>query len=159
MLAELITGLPATLLDLIAGDQIADDAILGCPVPDRARAVLRALETRHEPVLEGLGGPTYDTPRATRHASWPLAEQVFASAVRWLLRGRAASIPVSDMNARLRTRFDQLRVAGIVERTRGVYRASHIALYSTYRLLAPPIRALTNEWDDPLSTDIKRESH
>ena len=38
---------------------------------------------------------------------------------------------------RLRTRFDQLRAAGIVERNHGVYQASHIALYSTYRLPAP----------------------
>ena len=32
------------------------------------------------------------------------------------------------------------------------YRATSIALYSSYRLPAPPIRALTNEWDDPLTS-------
>lgn len=42
--------------------------------------------------------PTYEAPRATRHASWSQAEQLFAAAVRWLLRGGAARIPVSDMN-------------------------------------------------------------
>jgi hypothetical protein len=114
-------------------------------VPDRARAVVRALETGHEPVLDGPGGATYEAPRATRHASWSQAEQLFAAAVRWLLRGRAATIPVSDMNTRLRARFDQLRVAGIVEQNRSVYQASHIALYSSYRLPAPPIPALTCE--------------
>lgn len=145
MLAELITGLPPVLLDLTAGDQIADHAILECPVPDHARAVLRALETGHEPVLNGLGGPTYGLPRATRHASWSQAEELFASAVGWLLRGRAARIPVTDMNTRLRARFDQLRAVGIVEQNRGVYQASHIALYSSYRLPAPPIPARTGE--------------
>jgi hypothetical protein len=74
VLAELITGLPPVLLDLIAGDQIADDAILGCRVTDRARAVLRALETGHEPALDGPGGATYEPPRATRHASWSQAD-------------------------------------------------------------------------------------
>jgi hypothetical protein len=145
VLAELITGLPPVLLDVIAGDQIADDAILGCRVPDRARAVLRALETDHEAVLDGPRGAAYEPPRATRHASWSQAEQLFAAAIRWLLRGRAARIPVSDMNTRLRARFDQLGAAGIVERNRGVYQASHIALYSSYRLPAPPIPALTGE--------------
>jgi hypothetical protein len=138
----------AVLLDLIAGDQIADDAILGCRVPDRARAVLHGLETGHEPVLDGPGGATYELPRATRRASWSQAEQLFAAAVRWLLRGRAARIPVSDMNTRLPARFDQLCAAGIVERNRGVYQASHIALYSSYRLPPPPIPALTGEFDE-----------
>jgi hypothetical protein len=49
------------------------------------------------------------------------------------------------MNTRLRARFDQLGVAGIVERNRGVYQASHIALYSSYRL-PPPLPGLTGEW-------------
>jgi hypothetical protein len=35
--------------------------------------------------------------------------------------------------------------AGIVEQNRSVYQASHIALYSSYRLPAPPIPALTCE--------------
>lgn len=145
VLAELITGLPPALVDLIAGDQITDDAILGCPVPDRSQAVLRALDTHHEAALQGPAGPTYDPPLAEGHTSWPHAEQLFAAAVGWLLSGRAASIPVSDTSAKLRARLDRLRVAGIVEQNRGAYRASHLALYSSYRLPAPPIQALTNE--------------
>jgi hypothetical protein len=145
VLAELITGLPAALVDLIAGDQITDDAILGCAVPDRAQAVLRALDTHHEAALQGPAGPTYQPPSAKPHSPRSHAEQLFAAAVAWLLNGRAASIPVSDPSAKLRARLDQLRAAGIVERNRGAYRASHLALYSSYRLPAPPIRALTNE--------------
>jgi len=34
----------------------------------------------------------------------------------------------------------------------GVYPASHIALYSNYRLAVPPIRALITEWDDLLTS-------
>ena len=44
VLAELVTGLPAELLGLIGGDQ-SEEAILGCPVPERARAVRRAPAT------------------------------------------------------------------------------------------------------------------
>jgi hypothetical protein len=57
----------------------------------------------------------------------------------------------------VRARFEQLRGNGIVELNGGAYRATHIALYSSYRLPAPPIPALTNEWGR--STDINRESH
>ena len=152
VLAELITGLPAALVDLIAGDQITDDAILGCMVPDRAQAILRALDTHHEAALQGPAGPTHDPPFADGHSPWPHAEQLFAAAVGWLLNGRAASIPVSDTSAKLRAQLNQLHAAGIVERNRGAYRASHVALYSSYRLPAPPIPALTNEWDDPLTS-------
>jgi hypothetical protein len=59
-----------------------------------------------------------------------LDEHLFAAAVGWLLSRRAASIPVSDTSAKLRARLDQLLGAGIVERSRGAYRASHLALYS-----------------------------
>ena len=122
----------------------------------RAQAILRALDTHHEAALQGPAGPTHDPPLADGHSPWPHAEQLFAAAVGWLLNGRAASIPVSDTSAKLRAQLNQLHAAGIVERNRGAYRASHVALYSSYRLPAPPIPALTNEWDDP--TDIDRES-
>jgi hypothetical protein len=36
LLAGLVTGLVDEMLELIAGDQVRDDAILGCPVPERA---------------------------------------------------------------------------------------------------------------------------
>jgi hypothetical protein len=50
-----------------------------------------------------------------------------------------------------RAQLDELRSDDIIERDQDVYRASTIALYSTYQLRAPPIRPLTNEWDDPLT--------
>lgn len=55
------------------------------------------------------------------------------------------------MTSRVRARFEQLRAKRIVELEFGPYRATYVALYSSYRLLAPPIRARTNEWDDPLT--------
>jgi hypothetical protein len=38
-----------------------------------------------------------------------------------------------------------------IDLERSAYRASHIALHSSYQLPTPQIRALTNEWDDPLT--------
>jgi hypothetical protein len=72
----------------------------------------------------------------------------FAAAVGELLRGRSASIPVADVTTRVRARFEQLRAAHIVELQRGAYRVTYIALYSSYRLPAPPVLALTGEWVD-----------
>ncbi len=63
-----------------------------------------------------------------------------------------ASIPFSDMNARLRVRFDHLRADGIIERKRRRLPGSHIALYRNCRLAVPPIRALITEWDDLLTS-------
>ncbi len=51
-LAKLITGLSDELLWLIGCDQITEDAILGCLVPPAARPILRAIEEKHEPVLD-----------------------------------------------------------------------------------------------------------
>lgn len=67
-LAKIITGLPDELLALIGRDQITDDAILGCPVPDTAQPILRAIEERHEPVLEI---PWCDPRRAAREHHGP----------------------------------------------------------------------------------------
>jgi hypothetical protein len=148
LLAELVTGLPAELLQLIGGDQVSANAILGCPVPEGARAVLRALEDRHEPVLGSPEGPQFE-PLPARPAFRRPTDQAFAAAVAELLRGR---IPIGDMTPRVRARFEQLRADHIVELELGTYRATSIALYSSYRLPATPIRALTNEWDDPLTS-------
>lgn len=145
LLAELVTGLPAELLQLIVGDQISANAILGCPVPAAAGAVLRALEDRHEPVLESPEGPMFE-PLPARPAFWRPTDQAFAAAVAELLRGRSARVPVGDMTPRVRARFEQLRAERIMELERGGYQATYIALYSSYRLPTPPIRALTGEW-------------
>jgi hypothetical protein len=91
LLAELVTGLPAELLQLIGGDQISNDAILGCPVPQRARAVLRALEDRHEPVLEPPEGPLCEPLSAAKRGFRSPTDLAFAATVGELLRGRAAS--------------------------------------------------------------------
>jgi hypothetical protein len=46
-LAKLITGLPDGLLAMIGRDQITDDAILECLVPEAARPILRAIEDKN----------------------------------------------------------------------------------------------------------------
>jgi hypothetical protein len=132
-LAKLITSLPDDLLGLIGGDQITDDAILGCPVPEPARAILRAIDDRHEPVLE-LSVWTPPEPIDDTIS----AEDRFASAVGWLLRGRSERIRIGELPPELRSRFKTLRANGILELSRGVYRASHTALYSSFRLAGTP---------------------
>jgi hypothetical protein len=151
LLAELVTGLPPELLQLIGGDQITANAILGCPVPAGGRAVLHALEDRHEPVLASPEGPVFE-PLPARPAFWRPTDQAFVAAVAKLLRGGRARIPIGDMRPHVRARIEQLRADHIVELELGGYRATSIALYSSYRLPAPAIRALTNEWDDPLTS-------
>ena len=49
VLAEHFTGLTPDLLALIGGDQITENSILGCRVPDRARPILRALSPGTSP--------------------------------------------------------------------------------------------------------------
>ena len=50
-LAMKLTGLPDALLGLIFGDQVTETSIIGRPVPERARLVLRILYTGSFPVL------------------------------------------------------------------------------------------------------------
>jgi hypothetical protein len=98
-LAKLITGLPDELLALIGHDQITADAILGCLVPQPARSIRRAIEERHEPVLDI---PWPDPPQpgedsAKRNLATqepPAVERDFATALGSLLRGRSVPIPV-----------------------------------------------------------------
>jgi hypothetical protein len=39
-----------------------------------------------------------------------------------------------------------------------MYRSSRLALYSNYQLPAPPIRALTNDWDDERQATTNRRA-
>ncbi len=139
-LAKLITGLPDELLALIGRDQISDDAILGCPVPQAARPILRAIEERHEPILEipwhASSEPSDDIAGEEDIAiDEPLQlERKSADALGTLLRGRTARIPSRDLSRTVRARFEALRADGILDRRYRVYRASHIALYSSFRV-------------------------
>ena len=132
-LAKLITNLPDELLALIGRDQITGDAILGCPVPEVARPILRAIENRREPVLDipgrVPGEPGEDA--ADQHIAMmePRAvEQDFATALGSLLRGRSVRLPSRELSRRVRSRLEALRADGILDRRYRGYRASHIAL-------------------------------
>jgi hypothetical protein len=93
---------------------------------------VRALEDRHEPVLERPGGAVAEPLPATRGA-WTPADRAFATAVGWILRSPGATVPASEMPAVVRARFEQLRAKEIVELEHRAYRASAIALHSSYR--------------------------
>jgi len=149
-LAKLITGLPDELLALIGHDQITADAILGCLVPQPARSILRAIKERHEPVLDipwpDPPQPGEDSAKRNLATQEPLAvERDFATALGSLLRGRSVPIPSHELPRPVRSRFETLRSDGILDRRYRAYRASHIALYSSFRSTTPPIRALTQE--------------
>jgi hypothetical protein len=51
LLAKRLTGLSRDLLDLVLGDQVTDDEILGYTVPPRAQPILRALPSWSTPVI------------------------------------------------------------------------------------------------------------
>jgi hypothetical protein len=93
-LARQLTGLADDLLGLVAGDQIGDDRILNCRVPDAALPVLRALDRGFGPALGGRADPG----RGKRHAVRP-TESDTAATFAWLLESGSA-----DMNLRLHTR-------------------------------------------------------
>jgi hypothetical protein len=157
-LAKLITGLPDRLLAMIGRDQISDDAILECIVPEVARPILRAIEDKnHWPVL---AVPYYTLPEpGADSASEDVTREEqarpndeFATALGSLLHGRSERIPAIKLSRRARSQFEALRANGILDRRHSVYRASHIALYSWFRADSTLIRALTNDWDDLLTT-------
>ncbi len=125
------------LLELIAGDQISDEAILGCQVPERARPILRAVDGRQEPVLRRPGGPVLLGPVDAPGPLGAPVDEAFASAVSWLLKADSADIPVGDLTPVLRARLEVLRAKGILELEHGAYRASEIAWYSSYQLPPP----------------------
>ncbi len=160
-LAKIITGLPDELLALIGRDQIADDAILGCPVPDTARPILRAIEERHEPVLEipwpDPGEPRENITDQDNTTEVPSAvDQDLAAALGPLLHGRNGRIPCRDLSRPVRSWFEALRADGILDRRYRVYRASHVALYSSFRVDGPADPSIDKRLGR--STDIKRES-
>lgn len=149
-LAKLITGLSDEMLRLVGGDQITDEAILGCPVPNAARAILRALDDEREPVLAvpyGAWPPPTEDELTEEEVTDELSrdERQFAAALGRLLRGRSERVPAIKLSRTVRSRFEALRADGTLDRRYCVYRASHIALYSSFALSAPPIGALTNE--------------
>ena len=133
-LAKLVTGLSDELLALIGGDQVTDDAILGCAVPEAARPILRAVNDGREPVLQVPYGswPAWNTDDVANAQTTAPADQDYASALGWLLRGRSSRILSCKLSREIRSRFEALRADGILDRRLGVYRASHIALYSSF---------------------------
>jgi hypothetical protein len=78
VLAEHLTGLPPDLLALIGGDQITENSILGCRVPDRARPITRVLSGGTYP---GLSPP----PVSDRRRPKPRTRQTSS------LRGRRST--------------------------------------------------------------------
>jgi len=94
-LAKLITGLSDDMLLLIGGDQITDDAILQCAVPDRARPILRALDDGYDGILDVPWGPP---PEPVDEAAQ--ANNDFASTLAALLRGRSTRVATDACRCR-----------------------------------------------------------
>jgi hypothetical protein len=136
-LAKRITGLRDGLVALIGGDQITDSAILGCIVPEPVRPILRAVDDRSEPVLQV---PDMAAPEPIIDTTPP--EEEVAVALGRLLQRRNARIRPRKLPPQLRSRFQALRADGILDRSYGAYRASHIALYSSFMRDEPPTGSL-----------------
>ncbi len=120
-LAKHLTGLPPDLLHIIGGDQITDDAILGCRIPERARPILRALNPRHPGSV--LGSPrcpatTTTTPArhhnpSSQHANGTTANVAVSLAT--LMRSRRQYVAASEIPPAAQHQIDDQRGNHIVE--------------------------------------------
>jgi len=142
-LAKLITGLSDDMLLLVGGDQITDDAILQCAVPDRARPILRALDDGYDGILDVPWGPP---PEPIDEASQ--ANNDFAATLAALLRGRSTRVATDDVPLPMRPGLEQLQAAGVLDLSNGAYQASRAALFSSYVLPAAPVCARDDTTDD-----------
>lgn len=141
-LAELLTGLQPELLKLVGGDQLTDRSILGHKVPASTSPVLRAITKATGPIF----------PRATpsRAVTPPAGSQVQASRdpvaamLAQLLEGRARYISRAELTAATRRQLDELVGLRILNAHRGTYRASHVALFSSFQTASPPPASTDN---------------
>jgi hypothetical protein len=146
-LAKLVTGLSDELLALIGGDQVTDDAILGCAVPEAARPILRAVNDGREPVLQVPYGswPAWNTDDGAGRPGLRL--QCWAGCC--VAAARASCPASSRARSAHGSRHSELTAfsTGASASTEPATSRSTAA----FGLLTPPIRALTNDWDDPLT--------
>lgn len=162
-LAALTTGLQPDLLALIAGDQITSDTIAGHRIPPRTEPVLRALGHRNGPIFDRV-------PTRLQHAAVPNdpprqptasphrgdTEDIVAAVLGRLLIGRAHRVKTAEVPSAVHDRLADLAADGILDREHGGYRASHIALYSSFQGPARSPAALTTKRDTPLTTARNR---
>ena len=156
-LAKLITGLPDELLALISYEQITDDAILGCPVPHAARPILRAIEDRHEPVLDipwpDPAHPGKDLrrgtsrPRSRRLTSGTSRQRSDRCSVAAAFESHAASCHGQSARGSRRSGPTGFLTGATASTAPATSRST-----AAFALTTPPIRALTNDWDDPLTS-------
>ena len=71
--------------------------------------------------------------------------------------GRARSISRTALPANVQLEFDALAADGILETSSGIYRASHVALYSCYQRCDAPARSTDKRM--ALTTDITWQTH
>ncbi len=144
-LAELLTGLEPELLDLVGGDQLTETGVLGIEIPASTRPAARALGHSCGPVLRrpqpARRRPSSAIPEAGQRAR---RTDAFPLIVRHLLEGRANCVNTNEVPDRALVELEDLVGRRILDFRRGVLRASHVALYSTFG----------SRWTPPLSTDI-----
>jgi len=136
-LARQLTGLTEDLLGLVAGDQIGDDQILNCRVPDEALPILCALDRGFGPAFDGRA----DLARSKRHeAREPATDDGAAATLAWLLESGRHAARVGDLAENARADLDELGCHGLVVNFDGAYRASDVALYGAFQRAAPTPR-------------------
>ena len=154
-LAKLVTGLSDELLALIGGDQVTDDAILGCAVPEAARPILRAVNDGREPV-RSFRSHTDPGPRRIRTTSRTRRRrrrQTRTTPQRWAGCCVAAARASCPASSRARSAHGS-RHSELTAFSTGASASTEPATSrstAAFGLLTPPIRALTNDWDDPLT--------
>lgn len=133
-LAKLVTRLPDDLAWRITADQITERAILGCPVPECGRPVVRALEVDEGMIFERL---SHDLPLQPVDWDDDPEEDEYALILGTLMQGR--SVDVATVSRPVRERLDELGDDDIIDVRHSAYRASQIALYGCFgeRHLSP----------------------
>jgi hypothetical protein len=115
----------------------ADTFWLSTVRPDGRPHVTPLIAVWSEPVLQV---PDMAAPEPIIDTTPP--EEEVAVALGRLLQGRNARIRPRKLPPQLRSRFQALRADGILDRSYGAYRASHIALYSSFMRDEPPTGSL-----------------
>ena len=132
-LAKQLTDLPGDMLALIGGDQISDEGILGCPVPNQARPILRALDDRYEHVLAVPASQCWPPERI----DGPKPPNDDTNAILgWLLSGRSNRIRAEQVPAAVRSLFAKLHADEILDVTNGARPATSrsTAAFSSHNL-------------------------
>lgn len=133
--AALVAAAAAYNASKFEEDQLTDESILGHTAPEAARPVLRAITKTTGPIFPRVAQLRRASPDRPEVAG---QRDPVIAILGQLLGGRAHTVNVTELTERVRRKLDELVDQRILDRQRGTYRASHVALYSSFRVTGHP---------------------